>query len=391
LPQSIDKDKLIKSEFMATESKRICPTCGTRVKEDAERCLVCGSNLGDARKDAQVVSGGRMPEITLGLPAAIGLVVLFLAVGAVMVYLALSQTGAMSSTTTTPTLTQTVTVTPTTTPEPPTATPSPIPSPTPLTYIVSANDTCLAIAVRFEVSIKSIVLLNSIPASCDTLYEGQVLLIPQPTPTATSFPTATLSGIEATQAACDKVSYEVGEGDTLGSISLNYDVPEDAIKSYNGMVSNTVYEGLTLIIPLCERAATPGPSPTPTPPPPYPAPNLLLPADGAVFSLNDNQVTLQWSSVGLINTNEAYQVTVIDLTEGTGRKQVGYVTDTKFIVPGSFRANVDAPHIYRWTISTVRQVDVDENGQPIWVVAGSESEARVFTWIGQASAATPTP
>lgn len=377
---------------MANDNKKICPTCGTRVKEDAERCLVCGGSLTGTKTDAQVVSGGRMPEITLGLPVAIGLVVLFLAVGAGMVYLALSQTGAMVDTTITPTLTITVTTTPTSTPEPPTPTPSPLPSPTPLTYVVAANDSCLAIAARFEVSIKSIVLMNNIPASCDDLFEGQELKIPHPTPTATSFPTATLSGIEATQAACDKVSYEVGEGDTLGSISLNYNVPEDAIKSYNGMVSNTVYEGLTLIIPLCERAATPGPSPTPTPPPPYPAPNLLLPADGGVFSLSDNQVTLQWSSVGLINTNEAYKITIMDLTEGTGRKLVDYVSDTKFIVPGSFRASEDAPHIYRWTISTVRQVDVDENGNPIWEEAGSVSDARVFTWTGQASAeTTPTP
>jgi LysM repeat protein len=377
---------------MANDNKKICPTCGTRVKDDAERCLVCGGSLSGTKTDAQVVSGGRMPEITLGLPVAIGLVVLFLAFGAGMVYLALSQTGAMVDTTITPTLTETVTVTPTFTPEPPTQTPSPMPSPTPLTYVVAASDTCLAIAVRFEVSIKSIVLMNNIPASCDTLFEGQELKIPHPTPTATSFPTATLSGIEATQAACDKVSYEVGEGDTLSSISLNYNVPEDSIKSYNGMVSNTVYEGLTLIIPLCERAATPGPSPTPTPPPPYPAPNLLLPADGGVFSLSDNQVTLQWSSVGLINTNEAYRITVMDLTEGTGRKLVDYVTDTKFIVPGSFRASDSSPHIYRWTISTVRQVDVDENGNSIWEDAGSVSEARVFTWTGVAAAeSTPTP
>ena len=377
---------------MASDNKKICPTCGTRIKEDADRCLVCGSTLNGTRADAQVVRGGRMPEITLGLPIAIGLVVIFLAIGAGMVYLALQQTGVMEATTTTPTLTQTLTGTPTTTPEPPTTTPSPMPSPTPFSYVVVANDSCLAIAARFEVSIKSIVLLNNIPASCDTLFEGQELKIPHPTPTATSFPTATLSGIEGTQAACEKVNYEVVEGDTLSSISLNYNVPEDSIKSYNGMVSNTVYEGLTLIIPLCERAATPGPSPTPTPPPPYPAPNLLLPLDGEGFSLNDNQVTLQWSSVGLINSNEAYRVSVMDLTEGTGRKLVEYVTDTKFIIPGSFRASEDSPHVYRWTISTVRQVDVDENGNSIWETAGSESEPRVFTWTGETIAeATPTP
>ena len=377
---------------MAKETKKICPTCGTRVKEDTERCLVCGSSLSGTKSDAEVVSGGRMPEITLGLPIAIGLVVLFLAIGAGMVYLALSQTGAMVDTTITPTPTDTVTLTPTGTPEPPTVTPSPVPSLTPFTYIVAPQDSCLAIAARFEVSIRSIVLLNNIPASCDTLFEGQELRIPYPTPTATSFPTATKSGIEATREACDKVSYTVVGGDTLSSISLNYNVPEEAIKAYNGMVSNTVYESLNLTIPLCERNATPGPSPTPTPPPPYPAPNLLLPADGAVFSLSDNQVTLQWSSVGLINANEAYRITVTDITEGTGRKLVNYVTDTKFIIPGSFRANVDSPHIYRWSISTVRQVDVDQNGNPIYEIAGSESQNRVFSWTGQASAgATPTP
>jgi predicted phage gp36 major capsid-like protein len=119
---------------------------------------------------------------------------------------------------------------------------------------------------------------------------------------------------------------------------------------------------------------------------------LLLPADGGGFTLGDNQVTLQWSSVGLINANEAYKVSVMDLTEGTGRKLVDYVTDTKYIVPGSFRANDNLPHIYRWTVSTVRQVDVDQNGSPIWEEAGAVSDPRVFTWTGQAtSAATPTP
>jgi hypothetical protein len=37
-------------------------------------------------------------------------------------------------------------------------------------------------------------------------------------------------------------------------------------------------------------------------------------------------------------------------------------------------------------------VDVDQNGSPIWEEAGATSEARVFTWTGQASAeTTPTP
>lgn len=378
----------------STENKKICPTCGTKIKADAERCLVCGSKLNGSKKDAEeVFKGSRIPKITVGLPIAILLVALFLAVGAGMVYLALQQTGQVGDPiTVTPTITQTATPTITPTPATPTLTPTPQPSPTPLTYTISAGDSCLTIAARFEVSIQSIVLLNDIPASCDTLYEGQTLLIPHPTPTASPYPTATLSGLEATRAACETVTYEVQEGDTLSTISQNYAVPMSAIQDYNGLVGNTVYSGLPLVIPLCERAATPGPSPTPTPPPPYPAPNLLLPSDGSYFSLDDSTVSLQWSSVGLINENEAYKVTVEDVTEGEGRKLVEYPTDTKFTVPSSFQPTKNEPHVYRWWVTTVRQVDVDEEGNPVWEEAGETSETRVFTWTGEgAPEASPTP
>ncbi|MBS1250486.1 MAG: Autolysin [Chloroflexi bacterium] len=377
-----------------SENKKICPTCGTKIKADAERCLVCGSKLNGSKKDAEeVVKGSRMPKITVGLPIAIILVTLFLAIGAGIVYLALQQTGqVVEQITVTPTPTQTSTPTITPTPATPTATGTPLPTPTPLTYTIAAGDSCLTIAARFEVSIQSIVLLNDIPASCDTLYEGQTLLIPHPTPTASPYPTATLSGLDATRAACETVNYEVQEGDTLSTISQNYAVPMAAIKDYNGLVSNTVYSGLTLVVPLCERAATPGPSPTPTPPPPYPAPNLLLPSDGSYFSLEDTSVSLQWSSVGLINENEAYMVTVEDVTEGEGRKLVDYPTDTKFTVPSSFRPTKNEPHVYRWWVTTVRQVDVDEEGNPVWEEAGETSETRVFTWTGEvAPEASPTP
>ncbi|MBS1250483.1 MAG: hypothetical protein MAG431_02077 [Chloroflexi bacterium] len=41
---------------------------------------------------------------------------------------------------------------------------------------------------------------------------------------------------------------------------------------------------------------------------------------------------------------------------------------------------------------TVRQVDVDEDGNPVWEEAGEVSETRVFTWTGEvAPEASPTP
>ena len=64
-----------------TSPTKLCPTCGTRVKEDATRCLVCGADLTNVEKVTQankVVQGSRMPSITLSLPAALGLLALFL-------------------------------------------------------------------------------------------------------------------------------------------------------------------------------------------------------------------------------------------------------------------------------------------------------------------------
>ena len=270
-------------------------------------------------------------------------------------------------------------------------TPTPEPTATPFTYEVKTGDTCGGIAFAFDVSVQSIVRLNNLPADCATLFQGQGLLIPYPTPTATSFPTATLSGLDATLAACEKIYYTVQENDTLSSISSNYNVPIEAIKEFNGMVNNTVYAGLNIVIPLCERFATPGPSPTPTPPPPYTAPNLLLPVDGTHFSITDGVITLQWAAVGTLNANEAYAVTIEDITDASGRKIVGYVEETKYIVPASFRSTENTPHIYQWWVMTVRQIGTDESGNPIWDPAGAASTRRSFTWIGEAIAVTPTP
>ena len=374
---------------------KLCPTCGTRVSEDASRCLVCGSDLTSTEKSegkTRAVQGSRMPQITLSLPIALILLALFLGIGAVLVYFALQETGRVVEPTITPT--QTLTVTPTITPTPATPIPTgtPLPTPTPAIYTVAAGDTCAGIAFTFGVSIQSIVLLNNLPADCNTLVEGQQLLIPQPTPTPTSLPTATLSAADATEQACEKVNYEVQENDTLSSIANSYSVPMAVIQEYNGLSSETVFSGMPLIIPLCERFPTPGPTPTATLPPPYNAPSLLLPADGARFNQSGDTVTLQWASIGTLLDDEAYEVTVVDFTDGDSRRLVDYVTDTKFIVPATFRSADNIPHLYRWWVMTTRQAGTDEDGNPIWDSAGMASDQRVFMWSGSLSpATTPTP
>lgn len=375
---------------------KICPTCGTRLSESASRCQVCGrafptaSETGD--KKAKPIQGPKMPEMTLSLPIAIGIMLLILAIGAGTVYAVLQGTGKVvePTPTITPSSTSTITVTPTMTSTPTlemTATPLP-----PIEYTIGSYDTCLSIAWTFNVSVASIIQLNNLSAACDTLIPGNKLLIPQPTPTATPQPTGTLSPVDATDAACEKYEYVVTVGDTLYNIAQNFNVSMDSIKNYNGLASDVVFEGMPLIIPLCERLPTAGPTPTATNPPPYASPNLLLPADGAVFSAANDSVTLQWASVGTLLENEAYAVTIEDLTEGQGRKLTDYATDTKYIVPSSFRPVDTVPHVLRWYIVPVRQSGTSIDGKPIYDIAGSASVSRVFVWWSSgAAASTPTP
>jgi LysM repeat protein len=322
---------------------------------------------------------------------ALAVLAAFALLAAGLTYVAVRATGlgAAGEPTATPSITPTITMTlePTFT-EAPTLTPTPLP---PIEYKVAANDTCLGLAGFFGVSVQSIVELNRLPSTCP-LSIGQTVLIPQPTPTALPPPTETLSPADATDAACEKLTYTVQDNDTLGGIAENYNVGIQSIMDYNGMTSQTVFSGQVLIIPLCARLPTPGPSPTATSPPPYPAPNLLLPRDGAVFTLADDTVTLQWAAVGPLREDEAYQVTIEDISEGSGTvRLIAQVTDTKYIVPVTFRPSDPLPHILRWYVVTVRKSGTAASGETRYEPAGASSLKRDFTWSGSAPPATPTP
>jgi LysM repeat protein len=259
----------------------------------------------------------------------------------------------------------------------PTATPIP-----PKEYVVKANDTCIKIAVLYNVSVQSIVLLNNLAADCGSLSVGQKLLVPVPTPTATPQVTSTASALQATDKACDLFDYLVKEGDTLGSISANYNVPAQSIKDYNSLSSDIVMLGQKLKIPLCKRLPTAGPTATATPPPPYAAPDLLLPADGACFTGTGEIITLQWSTVGTLRSNESYAVNLEDLTDAAAKKVLDYVTDTKYNIPASLRPTGNGPHIFRWSVIPVRQTGTNKDGAAVYETGGAVSAQRVFCWVG---------
>ncbi|GAB4522127.1 MAG: hypothetical protein Fur0018_03440 [Anaerolineales bacterium] len=373
-----------------SQTPRVCPTCGARLAANTSRCVVCGTDFDTQQREAAALPVSRVPEITLSLPVAMLALAFFVGLGAMLVFFALRSTGRVVEPTVTPSPTATSTPTLTPTPVTPTPTATPLPTPTPITYEIKSGDTCINIALRYSVSVQSIVLLNNV--DCNLLVLGNKLLIPQPTPTNTPPPTATLSPAEATEAACEKVTHKVQDTDTLSGIAAFYGVPMEAIRNYNGLPTDTVFSGSTLVIPLCARPPTPGPTPTATQHPPYPAPNLLLPADGAPFGANTTgSITLQWATVGTLRDNEAYAVTVEDVTAGTARKVVAYVYDTKFIVPASLRPTDGSVHLYRWYVVTVRQTGNDAEGNPVWEAAGAASVPRGFTWSGTSGSGTPAP
>lgn len=377
-----------------TSQNKVCPTCGTRLSENATRCLVCGRNLTSSTKTAtpSPVQGPKLPELKLSLPAALGLIVLVLGLGAALVYVILRSTNQITE----PTATPTITLTPTSTNTPaPTTEPTAAPTPTnlpPVSYTVKALDTCSLIAAMYKVSVNSIVDLNNLDPDCLTLTEGQVILVPMPTATPSPMPTATLSAAEATAQACGTVPYVVQDGDTLMGISLNYNISMESIKNFNGLASDNIMQGMQLSLPLCERKPTAGPTPTATLPPPYAQVSLLLPADGTVFTSINDTIALQWSSVGALRPNEAYAVTVEDVSSGGEKKLIQYVTETKLVVPASMRPLDNTNHIFRWTVVAVRQDGSTSDGDPIYVQYGIPSTSRVFGWTGGGSAAaSPTP
>jgi LysM repeat protein/ribosomal protein L40E len=391
------------SQEPSTQKSQICPTCGTRLSENATRCLVCGTELTakaatKSKKNETGMQASQMPQLTLSLPAALGALALILLIGASSVYFSLraglGPGGAKiieptleGTTTATPTITVTVTET-----LPATAIPTETPLP-PFDYTVKEGDTCGVIAATFKISVQSIIVQNQLSAQC-FVSVGQPLKIPFPTSTPAPPPTDVPNEATQTAVACEKVPYTVQENDTLSSISLNYNVPQDAIKFYNGLSSDNVFIGSTILIPLCERFATPGPTPTATLPPPYQAPNLLLPASGASFTLANDVISLQWASIGTLRDNEKYQVTVEDSTAlnlGEAKRITDYVTDTKFIIPTSFRPNDNQAHAFVWWVTTVRQNGVDEQGQPVYESAGASSDKRIFVWTGVAIEGSPTP
>jgi LysM repeat protein/RNA polymerase subunit RPABC4/transcription elongation factor Spt4 len=157
-----------------------CRRCGGRLQHGLRRCPICG---------ATVAGFGTwlLSSMKVALAIVVGAVL-----GGSFLFVYAPQVGLPQPAW--PTATPTVTATPTMTPLPtrtryPTYTSTPTLSPTPvrLTYTVQSGDTLSDIADRFHVSIADIMRANNL-GDRDFIREGQILIIPQSTPTVTPTP-----------------------------------------------------------------------------------------------------------------------------------------------------------------------------------------------------------
>jgi hypothetical protein len=185
----------------------------------------------------------------------------------------------------------------------------------------------------------------------------------------------------------------VVSGDTCLGIALRYGLTLDQLMQANNITDCTfLREGRVLYVPVL-ATATPTASPTarstpsPSLPPPWPAPMLLAPSQGQTFTAADTTVSLKWAPVGNLRPGEVYAVHVEDITCSCQRIYQTATSQTQLDVPVNLRPTDGSPHIFNWTVRTVRQV-VSSSGGPItYQSVGATSSVGIFNWAG----GTPTP
>lgn len=105
------------------------------------------------------------------------------------------------------------------------------------TYKVVSGDTLYKIAAKNGISVAQIQEWNTLSGSI--IYVGQVLNV--------SAPTQAAAPVEAKETI-----HKVVKGDTLAALARTYKTTVDAIKTWNGLNSNTIYIGQNLIVEKTE-------------------------------------------------------------------------------------------------------------------------------------------
>jgi LysM repeat protein len=385
---------------------RLCPLCGSRVAENATKCLVCGTRLSRAAtrppKAGQRVYPSPLFLVILAAMILLGLLLVGLATGAVPRPALLRFPTPTITPTFTPRPTHTSTATDTETPTP-TITPEP-----PISYVIKVGDSCLALAIRYDVTVDSIIQQNHLDPAC-TVAIGHTILIPHPTPTLAPQPSETPFGAPpqtATNTPPPYPTYVVVSGDTCLGIALRYGVTVADLLAANGLSDcNFLREGQKLFVPVlgtltptatATRLTTPTPVTTPSPPatatpsplPTWPASSLLQPSQGQAFTAADATVHLHWAPAGSLRAGEFFSVHVEDITCNCKRIFDTATSQNQLDLPQNLMPAEATAHIFNWTVTTVRQKPGSGGGQIAYEPAGTTSQVGIFTWTGSG---TPGP
>ena len=381
------------SKVSGYRNTRVCPVCEASLGSAATKCLVCGAELPeDTSTDESHLSGTTshrsggaivQPDrasIRIPLPVAVASVTLMVLGGLALVLVSSGNNLFLEPTvTTTPSATPVPTFTPA-----PTKKPTTLPTSTslpPLVHNVVEGDTCILIAVTYDVSVQSVLQLNGFTQACPLLV-GQEVMVPVPTSTPAPTITATMMPLALTQAA--RPVHVVSAGESLSSIAAYFGVSFKAMAEVNGKLppAYAISIGESLTIPVDMPLPTAGPTPTETLLPPYPAPNLLNPPDGQAISYIEQTVSLQWTSIVNLRENEVYLVTVEDVTSNKPKRIEDTTISTRYIMNVDMKPAEAAPHVFKWFVVTARKTGVSKDGRPFYQPAGAASEERTFTWTG---------
>lgn len=299
-----------------------------------------------------------------------------------------------------------------------TETPTIPPTPVYVKYTVKRGDTLSTVAKQFKVSVEAIRTANNL--TDDTIKAGDVLNIPQGTPTPGAFaqggtngtgdategpPTNTplvlrtptlIAYVTSTAPALSTtpsptpgvVNYIVRSGDNLGSIANVYSTTVQAIIDLNKLTGFNIKAGQALSVPvgIWTNTATPtvhlSPMPTATLQFVYGAPELVFPSDGADFAHGTN-VVLEWLSPGVLRADEYYVVHLRYVINGTEHNLPGYtVSEGTSLTLDTTPSEVEGPAQFSWYVVVVRGSGCGTSGSPAGqpCAVSPLSETRGFTW-----------
>jgi len=249
----------------------------------------------------------------------------------------------------------------------PTPTPTLTPSPTPFVYTIKSGETLSAVAKRFGTTVEALMQANNI-ADATRIRVGTKLTIVQP------------PDYSATMAY---ESYEVQAGDTLISISNKYKVTVDDLKKINDLKSSRLSVEQKLKIPIGTATPTPTltltPTLTPTPGPARPAPALLAPPDGATFEGAETVILLNWTSVGILDTDEWYVLRMRRTGQVAQQLPMVWTKATSWRLPGDLYVE-GVEQKFSWQLTIMVQTGTKADGTWEGEASSPSGETRTFFW-----------